>query len=229
MHIAINGWFWNQPDTGSGQYVRELLRALRQIDKANDYTLVIPGHKNTPDNVPDGVNIITTGSSPDSKPGKVWFEQQQFPAAVRRSNADIAHVPYWGPPLSSPAKLVTSVLDVIPLLYPEYSGGIMTRLYTSMVKAAAQGSAYVITLSEASKTDVAAQLPFPPERVIPIHLAPKEAYHPKMGAERDPDVAKKYNLPEDPFIFYIGGFDARKQLDQLFAAYTYVVQAHGEY
>ncbi|MEL6270158.1 MAG: hypothetical protein AAFR22_10135, partial [Chloroflexota bacterium] len=71
MHIAINGWFWNQPDTGSGQYVRELLRALRQIDKANDYTLVIPGHKNTPDNVPDGVNIITTGSSPDSKPGKV--------------------------------------------------------------------------------------------------------------------------------------------------------------
>ncbi|MEM6284321.1 MAG: glycosyltransferase family 1 protein [Chloroflexota bacterium] len=229
MHIAINGWFWDQPDTGSGQYVRELLRALRQIDKDNAYTLVLPAHITTPDAVPDGVTVITTGGGPGGKLGKVWFEQQQYPAAVRQSNADIAHVPYWGPPLSSPAKLVTSVLDVIPLLYPAYAGGTMTKLYTSMVKAAAQGSASVITLSEASKTDVAAQLPFPAERVIPIHLAPKEDYHPKMGAERDADIAKKYNLPDDPFIFYIGGFDMRKQLDQLFAAYTYVVQAHGEY
>jgi len=30
MHIAFNGWFWDQPHTGSGQYLRHLLAALHQ-------------------------------------------------------------------------------------------------------------------------------------------------------------------------------------------------------
>lgn len=229
MHIAINGWFWDQPETGSGQYVRELLRALCQVEKDNRYTLILPAHITAPAAVPDGVEVITTAGGIGGKLGKVWFEQNQYPNAVRRCNADIAHVPYWGPPLSSPAKLVTSVLDVIPLLYPEYAGGFANKLYTSMVTAAAQGSAYIITLSEASKQDIVAQFDYPAERVAPIHLAPKLDYHPKLGSERDPQVKAKYNLPDDPFILYLGGFDRRKQVDQLLTAYTYVVTAHGEY
>ena len=31
MHIAFNGWFWEQPTTGSGQYIRRLVAALREI------------------------------------------------------------------------------------------------------------------------------------------------------------------------------------------------------
>lgn len=230
MHIAINGWFWDQPNTGSGQYVRELLRALRQIDTNNQYTLILPAHIPSPDDVPDGVNVVQVSGGLPGKMGKVWFEQRQYPAAVGRCGAEVAHVPYWGPPLSAPAKLVTSVLDVVPLLFPEYAQGVATQFYTSLVRAAAQGSAYIITLSEASKQDIAAQFDYPAERVVPVHLAPKLDYHPKMGAERDEAVREKYGLPEDdPFILYLGGFDSRKQLEQLFAAYTYVVRAHGEF
>ena len=57
-------------------------------------------------------------------PGKVWFEQRAFPQGVARLKADIAHVPYWGPPLRSPAPLVCTVLDVIPLVIPAYRAGI---------------------------------------------------------------------------------------------------------
>ena len=228
MHVAINGWFWDQPNTGSGQYVRELLRAMRKADKDAQFTLVLPAHI-TPQGVPNGVEVVQTGRGPRGKLGKIWFEQSQFPGVVKQSGADLAHVPYWGPPLSSPAKLVTSVLDVLPLLYPEYAGGFATKLYTSMVTAAAQGSAYIITLSEASKRDVAEQLDYPAERVVPIHLAPKESYHPQLGRERDQAVQKKYNLPDDPFILYLGGFDVRKQVTQLLSAYTFIEKAHGEY
>ncbi len=229
MHIAINGWFYDQPHTGSGQYVRELLAALVQVDKDHTYTLVLPPHNPSPDGVPDGVNVVATQGAPGGKLGKVWFEQNLFPGAVRRAGADVAHVPYWGPPLSAPAKLVTSVLDVVPLLYPAYAAGFATKLYTSLVTAGAQGSAAVITLSEASKADIVEQLNIPAQRVTAIHLAPKLAYHPQMSSERDGQVKAKYNLPDDPFILYLGGFDQRKQVDQLLAAYTYVVKAHGEY
>ncbi|MEO0561249.1 MAG: glycosyltransferase family 1 protein [Chloroflexota bacterium] len=229
MHVAINGWFWDQPGVGSGLYLRELLTAMARVSDGGTFTLVTPAHIGTPDDLPEGVKAHTTGGGPSGKLGKVWFEQNLFPGAVKQLDADLAHVPYWGPPLSSPAPLVTSVLDVIPLLFPVYAEGFANRLYVSLVRAAAQGSAHIITLTEASKADIVEQLVVPDERVTAIHLAPKPDYHPKMGSERDPEVAAKYNLPDDPFVLYLGGFDARKRLGQLFGAYSFVAKAHGDY
>ena len=226
MHIALNGWFWDQPNTGSGQYLRYLLGALRRTAPDLKLTLVLPPHLRTADDTPPNVEIVTTrGGSGDL--GKVLFEQRTFPQMVSRVNADIAHVPYWGPPLSSPAPLVTSVLDVIPLALPDYASGFKQRLYTSLVTAAARGAAHIITISQAAKDDIVQYVGIPAVSITVTHLAVDEAYHPRMGAERDPAVREKYNLP-DRFAFYIGGFDARKQVNQLLLAYSYVAQAEGD-
>jgi glycosyltransferase involved in cell wall biosynthesis len=226
MHIAFNGWFWDQPNVGSGQYVRHLLHYLRRVAPDLQMTLVLPPHLTAPDAIPQNVSIVPT-SGPGGKLGKIWFEQRIFPQMVARVNADIAHVPYWGPPLTSPARLVTSILDVIPLLIPDYARGIGTRFYTSLASTAARGSTHVITLSQAAKVDIIEQLGIPEAKITPIHLAADEAFHPRIGAERDADVRQKYNLP-DQFVLYMGGFDLRKQVNQLLLAYTYVGQAEGD-
>src|SRR5215207_1335957 len=153
MHVVFNGWFWDQPNTGSGQYVRHLLHYLRRIAPDLKLTLVLPPGLSAADDVPPNVNVMTT-SGARSNLGKVLFEQRTFPQMAGRSGADIAHVPYWGPPLSSPIPLVTSVLDVIPLALPQYSPGFRGRLYTSLVSAAARGSSHVITISNAAKADI---------------------------------------------------------------------------
>ena len=225
MHVAFNGWFWDQPNTGSGQYLRYLLQALRKVAPDLKLSLILPPHIQTAD-APPNVEIVTTkGSSSDL--GKVLFEQRTYPQMVARINADIAHVPYWGSPLTSPAPLVTSVLDVIPLAIPEYSRGFKQRLYTSLVAAAARGSSHIITISNAAKDDIVKHMGVSPEMITSTHLAVDEAYHPRMGAERDADVRQKYDLPER-FVLYMGGFDVRKQVDQLLLAYTYVGPAEGD-
>lgn len=226
MHIAFNGWFWNQPNTGSGQYIRNLLPNLRRIAPNLQLTLVLPPHNPTPDDVPENVNVVTTKGR-SGQIGKVLFEQRTYPQMVARVQADIAHVPYWGPPLSSPARLVTSVLDVIPLALPDYAQGFKARLYNSLVTAAARGSAHTLTLSEAAKADIVKYLDLPPESITVTYLAADERYHPRMGAERDEAVRQKYDLP-DQFVLYLGGFDVRKQVNQLLLAYTYVGQAEGD-
>lgn len=225
MHIGLNGWFWDQPNTGSGQYLRYLLSALRRVAPDLKLTLILPPHLKTADDAPDGIDVVTTRGSSGNL-GKVLFEQRTFPTMISRVNADIAHVPYWGPPLSSPAPLVTSVLDVIPLALSEYSSGFRQRLYTSLVTAAARGSAHIITISQAAKEDIVKYIGIPADRITVTHLAVNEAYHPRMGAERDAAVREKYNLP-DRFVLYIGGFDARKQVNQLLLAYSYVGPAEG--
>lgn len=225
MHIVFNGWFWDQPNTGSGQYLRRLLHALRRLSPELQLTLVLPPGLARPDDLPANVTPITTGGS-RSNLGKVLFEQRTFPQMAGRSGAEIAHVPYWGPPLSSPIRLVTSVLDVIPLALTQYSPGFRGRLYTSLVSAAARGSSHVITISNAAKADIVAYLGLPESGITTTHLAADETFHPRIGAERDAAVREKYELP-DQFVLYMNGFDPRKRLADVLLAYTYAGPVHG--
>ncbi|MDZ4765317.1 MAG: glycosyltransferase family 1 protein [Chloroflexota bacterium] len=225
MHIVYNGWFWDQPHTGSGQYIRHLLPAIRRLDAALTLTLILPAGAHA-DAVPAHVNVVHVKGS-RSNLGKVWFEQRTFPAAAARCKADIVHVPYWGAPLSSPAKLITTILDVIPLTIPVYASGFRARLYTSLVMATARGAAQTIAISDAAKADIVAQLGLSADSITTTHLAVDEAYHPRLGIERDAAVKAKYDLP-DTFALYLGGFDVRKDVRTLLEAYTYVGRAQGD-
>ncbi len=228
MHIALNGWFWDQPHVGSGQYLRHLVSNLRKIDPDLGLTLVMPPHNPQPDDVPEGVEVLPTGNAQHTgKLGKIFFEQRGFPQAVKRSGADLAHVPYWGPPLSSPVPLIVSVLDVIPLLYPAYSQGFFNRLYISLVSAAARGAAHILTISETSKLDIEEQLGIAKEDITVTYLAPEDRFHPQIGKERDEEIRQRYDLPEQ---FVLGGFGflPHKQVNELLLAFTYVGEAEGE-
>ena len=225
MHIALNGWFWQQPHSGSGQYLRQLLRALTQLPFPPQLTLVLPPNADAGPELPERVQTLRTGGSGGGL-GKLIFEQHSFPRAVAACGADIAHVPYHGAPLRSPAPLVTSVLDVVALVIPEYARSLPARLYTALVSASARGSAQVITLSQASKLDIEEQLELPEERITVTWLAPDAACHPRMGAERDAAVRSRYGLPER-YVFAIGGFDLRKQFKQLLLAWSWVARAEG--
>jgi len=225
MHIAYNGWFWDQPHIGSGQYIRRLLHHLRRVAPELEMTLILPPHNLEPDDLPENVSLMTT-SGGSGRLGKVWFEQRTFPKMVRRAGADIAHVPYWAPPLSSPVKLVTSILDVAPLIIPDYSSTLWTRLYSALVTTASTGSVHTITISESAKEDIKTYIGLLDQDISVTYLGVDPRFHPQMGAEADEAVRRKYNLP-DRFILHMGGFDVRKQVNVLMMAYTYVVQAEG--
>lgn len=224
----MNGWFYDQQSTGSGQYLRHLLANLRQSAPEIEISLILPPHIQPPDDLPSGVKAIETGTRKNTaKWRKVVFEQRTFPRIARQIGADIAHVPYWGTPLACPVKLVTTVLDVIPLLYPVYSRGPLTGLYTSLVSSAARGSNHIITISETAKIDIEEQLRIPEDEITVTYLAPDERYHPQIGADKDEAIRDKYDLPER-FVLYLGGFDWRKQVNELLLAYTFVGEADGD-
>ncbi len=228
MHIALNGWFWDQKTTGSGQYLRHLVTHLKKAANDLELSLILPPHIQQPDDVAAGVRIIETGARRQSGNfAKVFFEQRTFPHIAKKLKADIAHVPYWGTPLSCPIKLVTSILDVIPLQFPIYNQGPLANFYTSLVSTAARGSSHIITISETAKLDIEEQLNIPEEQITVTYLAADERFHPRLGSERDEGIRKKYDLPQQ-FVLYLGGFDWRKQVNTLLLAYTYVGEADGD-
>ncbi len=228
MQVAVNGWFWDIPNSGSGQYLRRLMHYLPRIDSSLKISLIMPAHNPQPDDVPDGIDVVTTGNRAKSnKLDKVWFEQRTFPVMAKKTGADLAHIPYWGGPLSIAMPQVVSVLDVIPLLYPLYAGGFFQRLYVEMVTQSALVADHVITISYTSQVDIEKLIGVPKDKITVTYLATDEPYHPKMGAERDEAVREKYDLP-DSFVLGGMGFDARKQVNELLLAYTYIAPTEGK-
>ncbi|HRF99210.1 MAG TPA: glycosyltransferase family 1 protein, partial [Aggregatilineales bacterium] len=80
---------------------------------------------------------------------------------------------------------------------------------------------------DSAKADIIEYLNIPAEKITTTYLGVDEVFHPKLGAENDHLVRKKYNLPMS-FVLYLGGFDYRKQVNELLYAYSYVAQAEGD-
>lgn len=227
MRIALNGWFWERdPHTGSGQYLRGLLTALPKVAPQHHYVVIVPvsGAFSAPDLPNVSFHPLPCGLS---NLNKVYFEQWLFPRACRAVKADVAHVPYWGPPLASPVPLIVTVHDLIPRLLPEYRGDGRVRAYTALVSAATQGAALVLADSEASRQDAIRELHLPADRVRTVYLAADERFTAQSGFLLDEAIRQKYDLPEG-YVLYLGGFDIRKNVRSVLSAWTWATDAIGQ-
>ncbi|HEY65359.1 MAG TPA: glycosyltransferase family 4 protein [Caldilineae bacterium] len=224
MRIALNGWFWGQTGTGSGQVLHGLVRWLPRVSPDDARWLVIPAHASITDDIP-GWHVIRVATPFDHLQidlAKVWFEQIAFPWACRRLRVDVAHVPYWGSPWWRPCRVVVTVHDLIPWLLPEYRGGLLQRVYTALVFYTARRAHVILTDSQASRQDIIRHLGVPSERVRTVYLAADERYARPVTEADLQRVRERYRLPEH-FILYLGGFDVRKNVPKLLQAYAQLV------
>jgi glycosyltransferase involved in cell wall biosynthesis len=227
MRVVVNGWFWNQPETGSGQYVRQCITTLARLAPEVSITVVVPQVTGcTSQELPPNCDLRPVPCALNNW-SKLRFEQFTFPRLCRELRADMAHIPYWGSPLIPSVPAIVSILDLIPMLLPEYRGGPLVRAYTGLVKASAQNVALALTISESSKHDIVKYLGIPPSRVRVTYLAADARYSPK----RDPvdEAALRRHHPALPreYVLYLGGFDARKNIETLLQVYTWAHDAIG--
>ncbi|RRR73344.1 MAG: glycosyltransferase family 1 protein [Candidatus Viridilinea halotolerans] len=226
MQIVINGSFWGEPNVGSGQYLHGLVRWLPQIAPQQRYILLVPARSPHGPPPPAGVSLVRL-RTPFDRAGanlaKLTFEQLTAPVAARhlthRHGPAVLLTPYFAPPLVTSLPVVTTVGDIIPLLLPEYRGRRHVRAYMALVRQAVRRSAHVLTFSTRSRNDILKHLRLPAERVTSILLAAGDQYTPGDRAAAQAEVARRYGL-EEPFVYYVGGLDARKNLGTLLRAFA---------
>ncbi|MFN2114625.1 MAG: glycosyltransferase family 4 protein [Anaerolineae bacterium] len=196
--VALNGWYAGRA-VGSGRYLDELAGALEAQARPGDaFDLVRPSRSR-------------------SNAYKVLFEQVEFPWRAR--SAHVAHVPYWAPPALPLTPSVVTIHDLIPLVLPEYRTGPQHRAYVRLVERATDRAAAVIADSEHTARDIRALLGVPDEIVHVVPLGVDRRFSPFPAANR-------LSLPER-FGLYLGGFDRRKNLEVLLAAWRSVHEATG--
>jgi glycosyltransferase involved in cell wall biosynthesis len=253
MRIVVNGWFLDQLSTGSGQYLAGLTAWLPRAGAEHEFILMRPAASCQLSAVSGQSSVNTEQESRESghasrftfhasPPGwqtveaatpfdrlsrdlaKLWFEQVAFPRACWRWRADVALVPYWGAPMWRACPTVVTIHDLIPLLLPLYRGGPLQRAYTALVARTARRAHAVLTDSEASRRDVIEHLRIPPDRVHAVHLAVEERFRPADDPAVLARVRAKYGLRAEPFLLYLGGFDARKNVVRMLEAYARAIK-----
>lgn len=227
MHIALNGWFWNRPNSGSGQYIRNLVYQLNRRVSDLDLTIICPASEGEPEAVPPSVTVHMVANRAGHV-GKVLFEQTQFPKAVAQCGADLAHVPYWGSPMQCAAPIVVTIHDMTTEFVREYRQGVKARLYNALISASARGASHIITDSNSARDDIIRHLKLAPERVSTVYLGvDTNTFTPDENLLLDMAIRQQYDLP-DEYVLYLGGYEIHKNVPTLLRAYKYVAKALGE-
>lgn len=224
-HLVVNGWFWGQTTTGSGQYLHGLLGHLARVLSNWQITLLLPEGSGArpsaqPPSAPCDVQFAALPAwARGPRLFKLIWEQATFPAWGRRLHADIAFVPYWGSPWRSPCPVLVTIHDLIPLLLDDYATKSTARAYTWLVAQSARRAAAVLTVSQSARADIVRHLRIPAARVI-VTYESLGAPHVRVT---DPAVLARvrraYDLPSR-YLLYLGGFDPRKNIPLLLRAYA---------
>ncbi len=168
--------------------------------------------------VPASIPVITAGS-----PGqRIRWERGVLPRLLSSLDPrpDLFHATWnHGVPAGLPMPSVLSLHDLIPWRLPREvpwpkPAWLHRALYRSAIRSSARRAAAIVTLSEASRRDIAAKIPDAAPRVEVVPCAVPRWFVPAAPAR----LTENRRAFGDPYWLYVGGFDPRKGLFTLLAA-----------
>lgn len=201
--------------SGIGRYTYNLVDGLMRIDKDNEYILFL--------NEDDIDNYTITNENFSKKPlsSKVFSLEghYQLTSSLWRERLDLFHSLHFPVPLLWRHNLVTTIHDLIPLIYPESLPSRMSRIYCYlMMRAAARKSRRVIANSYYTGRDIVRYLKISESKVKVIYEGVNENYHPVQNESRLRKVKERYKTSEK-FIFYVGHWKPYKNILRLMRAF----------
>jgi glycosyltransferase involved in cell wall biosynthesis len=224
--VGINALFLRPQMGGIETYVRELVPAL--LETRPDLRVV----------------VFAAGSGLDLLAAEPWADDVELadhPAANRRyaralsevtlvgrlasrHRLDVLHSVALLGPLLTKARSVVTVGDVTWLREPASVERTTRLVWRTLVPAAVRRAARVITYSEASRREIAEDLPVDPDRIDVIPLGPGKSADGAYAAESE--LRQQLGLGMGPIVLAVSALSAHKNVDTLVRALPGVVEAH---
>jgi glycosyltransferase involved in cell wall biosynthesis len=125
---------------------------------------------------------------------------------------DVFHSSDWTQPPSK-AKKVTTIHDIVPLKYPEWSHPKIVAVHKRRLRLVEKEIDMVICVSRATQKDLLEISNLPKEKTVVIYEGVSENFKPQ-NPEAIKDFKQKYHLPEE-FVLSIGGVGERRNLKRV--------------
>jgi len=221
MRIAIDA---RMGDTSGGieVYIIELISHLADIDKNNQYFVIVNKHGDgsfvpSTDNLTILVSSITRRHYFLKDLWSLFF----LPFLLKTSNIDIYFNPrYVLPIFKGNIKMVVTMHDMIAFLYPEIWPGISGFRIRKYIKLSTQRADAILTISNWAKKDIVRILDVPKDKIKVIYNGiNKKLFKPIPGLSLQRLVKRKYAIRKK-FILTVGPLGARKNHHRLIDAYS---------
>lgn len=201
---------------GPSVYAGELLPRLTSLLRSR-------GHQVTT-YLPSAPRGVTVAGETRVIPGKPFWTQRVFAAALWRDRPDVLFMPIQMLPLLRPRtlKTVAVVHDLEFLHYPEtytFSNRALLRFFT---RHAVRNATQLVAVSQYTKDDVVRTYGRSPREITVVHHGvAAERFQKAMGREDLDVVRRRYQLPER-YVLFVGALQPRKNIAGLLAAFEEV-------
>jgi len=216
MKILIDGRILGY--FGPGEYLKNLILNLANLDHKNKYIVII--NKHTPPLFKqDNFHFFKIPSfiRPYSP-----LEQFLIPYLIKRLKPDLAYFPNFNVPLIKLCPYVVTIHDLIYLLYPEDSPSYLSFCYARfMLRKAAKLADVVVTDSEYSRKDIIRHLKVPEKKVFNISGSAGDCFKPVDKTSARTKIKEKYKIKKD-FLLYVGNHHYHKNILTLIDAYNHL-------
>lgn len=222
--------------TGVSNYTLNLVRHLVKTDKSHSYKLFFSSLRQP---LPPEIQKLAKFSHvkiyhhrlPPTLLAKVWNQFHLFPIELFIGKCDIFHTSDWTQPPTFFAKTLTTVHDLTPFLFPQWSDPLIVKTHHQKMKRALKNCRRFICVSQNTKNDLLRLFPQLDPQICPvIYEAAEDKYadfaklpvqkrHQKISV-----IEKQYGLKK--YILSQGTREPRKNLPNLIAAFNRYLNKH---
>lgn len=136
-----------------------------------------------------------------------------------RSELDLLHATDHHIPRIKGVPVVATVMDLIPLLHPEWIRQDLPRLKNWLFTSSIRSADHIITISEYSKQDIVRHLGLSPDQVSVTPLGVEACYFERLEASEIQATLLKHDL-QPGFFLFVGTLQPRKNLQGVLRAFA---------
>src|SRR6266508_2410413 len=226
MRVGYLTYGLDRAPTVIGRYAVELLRALVALPNCPEIVLLTTEREDR-----HGLwDAFEHHTLPGCRllPALMTFGNLALSWACRRYELEIVHDPNGIAPLLGPGadtRRIVTLHDAFAYVYPETHNRLDNWRYRSMLPRALRNADMVLTDSDHSRRDLKRYLALPDAnlQVIPLGVDPR--FQPLADGEVRRAALSRYGITR-PYLLYLGGINARKNIAQLFTAYARIRERH---
>lgn len=216
MKVAID--IRRVTDFGVGTYIRNIVRALSRLDRANKYYLIgFPEKAREIGPLPPNFHAVAFLESDTSARGYFAFR-----TLLRRLGCDLVHIPHlFSMPRALPCPYVMTVHDVLEHMSgAREKSGFRRSLHFHLTRRVLMGAARILAVSQFTKSELEKLFGIPPDRVEVIYNATDERFLHGHATETDRQLIEQRYQVNYPFLLYAGRISPHKNLVRIIEAFS---------
>lgn len=231
LRIGVNALYLIPGGVGGTEiYLRNLLAALAEIDRRNEYFIYLNREADA-DLCPRQANFapVETGVKASFRPGRLLWEQLRLPSHTRTDKLDVLFSPGFTAPLAGSGRRVTVIHDLQHKRQPQNFSRLELMAWEWCVAQSVKTASTIITVSESSKRDIIEFYGTSQQDVRVIsHGVEKDFFGLKKNERYGPELLTEAGLPDCPYLLAVSTVHPHKNWERLIDAYQTVAREEAD-